>query len=643
MTLKSKLSTSIKPGDDFYTYVNSHWLSSNPMPANKARYGVWDKLSDTNLENLKSLLESTINSNEPLEIQLAKQYYQSGMDESAIADFTPKFVNRTVNDIQSISSKEQLTDFIIKQRSEGLGQLWQTIIEPDDKDSSRYMVRLWQGGLGMPEKTYYLEDNEKFKTIRKHYHDYLRKFFELIELDNPTQRAKNVYKIELALAKASRDAADCRDAERAYNPFSLEKLHSTYKNVNWGQYFGLSNLDIKPFVLISQPEFFDGVNQLLADEPIESWQDYLLFNSIAWLGDKLSKPFEDLNFSFYGKILSGRQEQEPRYRRIAQRCMGALPEPTGRLFVEHYFNESAKVAVNDLVTDLQVALKSRLEKLEWMGQATKEQATEKLSTFLTMMGYPDKWRDYEGLSLGSDYAANLLEICKFDWQFEASRLGKPVNKEEWQMSPALINAYYWANTNGITFPAGILQPPFFNANGDFAANYGAIGAVIGHELTHGFDDEGSKFDAYGNMKSWWSEEDRKNFDARAKKLAKQYDGYELAGRHLNGQLTLGENIADLGGLLIAYDALQNKLDVLGNRDEIDGLTPEQRFFISFAFTWCAHMRDELALLYIVSDPHSPNYFRVNGVVPNIDAFYEAFDVQPGDKLYVEPDKRVRIW
>jgi putative endopeptidase len=341
--------------------------------------------------------------------------------------------------------------------------------------------------------------------------------------------------------------------------------------------------------------------------------------------------------------LRGTTEQEPRYRRIIRGCMLTLPQPTGQLFVAAHFDETAKQEISDLVKRLQKAFASRIDKLEWMSEPTKAKAHEKLGTFLPLLGYPESWRDYSTLTLTGSYVENFLAVATEEWQRTVSRIDKPVDRKEWLMSPALVNAYYWPNTNGITFPAGILQPPFFDAKGDFASNYGSIGAVIGHEITHGFDDEGSKFDAYGNLTSWWTEDDRAAFDARADGLVKQFDQYEVAGRNVNGRLTLGENIADLGGIQVAYDAFRSKLDDDGSSEIIDGYTPEQRFFIGYARSWRESMRPEFSLQLLVSDPHAPDIFRVNGIVRNIDAFYEAFTIEANNTLYLESDNRVRIW
>jgi putative endopeptidase len=643
MPLKSQISPEIKPGDDFYHYVNKRWLEAHPIPPDKARYGVFQVLNDTNLERIKSLLEAGEYDQDAATIKLVKEYFRAAMDTATIRDTTDQFVQETVSQIKDLKSQSDILKYLAKQHGNGLELLWEMIIEPDDKDSRHYQVRFWQAGLGLPERAYYLEDNQQFKAVRAEYLKFLEKLFRLAGLDDGASRAQRVYDLELALAGASIPAAELRDPKRMYNMVPRQQLSDKLPGQDWDNYLTQIGLDQVKQINISQLDFMAEANQLLSNQPVENWCDYLVAHTLIPLANKLSPPYEDLHFSFYGKVLSGMDQLEPRWLRMARHCMLVLPEPTGRLFVEHNFDESAKANIKDLVSHLQEAFHARLAKLEWMTPKTKEQAYAKLATFLPLLGYPDKWRSYAGLELGPSFVRNYLAAGNDNWRFHANRINQPVDRQEWLMSPALVNAYYWPNTNGITFPAGILQPPFFDASGDFAANYGAIGSVIGHELTHGFDDQGSQFDAQGNLKSWWTPADRQAFEQRAQALEQQYSGYELAGRHLDGKLTLGENIADLGGLLIAFDALEHKLAELGRRDDIDGFSPEQRFFISYAHTEAATTRPELLLQQIVADPHSPGIFRVNGVVPNVDAFYEAFSVKAGEKLYLDPNDRVRIW
>jgi putative endopeptidase len=394
---------------------------------------------------------------------------------------------------------------------------------------------------------------------------------------------------------------------------------------------------------VHQPKFVSEALRLLESERVDVWRDYAIAQVATRYMPHLGKKYDDIHFAFFGKALSGAEKQRDRYKRVIGNVEAMLPQPIGQLYIEAHFDETAKAAIVDLVGHIQKALRERIKKLDWMSDATKRKALEKLDTFAPLLGYPDAWRSYESLELTDDYVANILAVRKFEWDYDVSRVTRPVDRQEWLMSPATVNAYYWPNTNGITFPAAILQPPMFDAAGDFAANYGGIGMVIGHEIIHGFDDNGAKYDKVGNLKSWWQKDDQKAFETRVQALADEYDAYEVNGQHVKGKLTLGENVADLGGMLIAFDALQKKLEESGQQSEIDGFTPEQRFFLSQARIWRTNMRPEMALQFLVRDPHSPAHLRVNGVVTNVDAWYKAWNVEKGDALYKSEDERIRIW
>ncbi|MBW4061595.1 M13 family metallopeptidase [Candidatus Saccharibacteria bacterium] len=643
MSVADEITPTIKPGDDFNRYVNQRWLEANPIPANKARYGAFGELTDQNMERLKGLLEQPSVSDEAANLTLLKSYYRTAMDEADIEQYSPKIVADVASEVAALSDAASILDYITKIHASGQELLWTPFVDLDDKDSRRYVLRFAQGGLGLPDRDYYLEDSERFTEILAKYQAFLTSLFELLGQDDAQGRAKGVIQLETSLAEASMTATERRDPDATYNLFTPDSLAAAYPRVNWTQYFAAQGFGEAREVCISQTAFLTAALDLTAATAVSIWQDYLLVHTLLPIMNKLGRAFEDLAFDFYGRTLRGATEMEPRYRRIIGALMQILPEPTGQLFVETYFDESAKATIYDLVTHLQAAFKVRLANLPWMSDETKAKAAAKLATFLPLLGYPDKWRAYDGVNLTGSYVTDARALERFEWQRVVNRIDQPVDRREWLMSPVLVNAYYWPNTNGITFPAGILQPPFFDAGGDFAANYGSIGGIIGHELTHGFDDEGSKFDPDGNLKSWWTEADRKAFEERAARLVAQYNSYEVNGRHVNGELTLGENIADLGGIQVAYDALQAKLAELGKKDKVDGLTPEQRFFAGYAISWRENIRPELSLQYLVSDPHSPDQFRTNGIVRNLDAFYDAFGVEAGDKLYLAPDERVRIW
>lgn len=642
-SIPNELSENIRPGDDFYNYVNAKWLAAHPVPDNKSRLGAFTEISDGNVDRLHVLLQKPVAQDEAYTSKLAKQFYAAAMDEEHIASQGMDAVRPLLSQIEEITDVNGLFAWIVKQHSVGSSTVWSGGLDVDEKNCTQYVFRMSQGGLGLPDRDYYLEDGERFQQVRAKYQDFLVDLFKLLGQTQPNQCADDVLRIETALAKVSSTATERRDVVAQYNPYAPEELAKKFSGFDWPVYLEQVGYTLQRPVFVSQPKFLAGALQLLASQPVAAWRHYLSFHALLSLMPALSKPYELLHFSFYGTVLSGATQQEPRYRRVVNRCMQLLPEPIGHVFTDAYFSEDAKAAICDLVEHVKTALRSRIAQLEWMTPATKAKAYEKLDAFQALLGYPDKWRSYDGLALGDSYAANILAVRAFEFRYDMSRLAKPVDRKEWLMSPAMVNAYYWSNTNTITFPAGILQPPFFDPAGDFAANYGGIGMVIGHEITHGFDDKGSLYDAVGNLNSWWTDDDRKRFDARTKALAKQYDAYVVDGRHVNGSLTLGENIADLGGVLVAYDALRQKIAESGKGEDVNGLTPERRFFIALARIWRMNIRPELALQFLVTDPHAPSHLRVNGTLANVDAFYDAFNIPADATQYAPPEQRIRIW
>lgn len=643
MPQPDELSQTINPGDDFYHYVNQRWMNEHPIPDDKSRVTAFSELADENVERLHALLQEDAPTGEPESIGLLRRFFKAAMDEDKIEQDGLSSIKPFLDQVDAVADATGVKDLIRDWHARGMSLVWRAGIEPDDKDSARYILRLDQSGLGMPDRDYYTEAGERFETIRGQYNDFLVGFFELQGSIDATKEAADVLAIEHKLAGASATAVEKRDVDAMYNRYSRSELMQEFNQLDWASYLKALQLPQTQELLVSQPAFLTEAMRLVASEPIDRWQSYLRFHLIRPLMSNLPKAYDELSFSFYGRVLMGAHEQEPRYRRIIGLAEHLLPEPTGQLFVEHHFDETAKKTIYALVNDVQEALHNRIDHLDWMSPVTKAKALEKLATFIPLLGYPDIWRDYSRLKLDGSHASSVMEIIAHEWDHDAGRINEPVDRQQWLMSPAMVNAYYWPNTNGITFPAGILQPPYFDASGDVATNYGAIGVVIGHEITHGFDDKGSKFDKTGNLSSWWTESDRAAFDARTAKLSEQFDTYAMDGTHVNGSLTLGENTADLGGILIAYDALRRHMDKSGARESIDGLTPEQRFFIGYARVWRGNVRPELAQSFLVTDPHSPGQFRVNGVVTNVDAFYEAFNVHPGSALYLAPKSRVRIW
>jgi len=643
MPIPDELSEAIEPGNDFYHYVNQRWMDEHPIPDDKARVTAFTVLADENIERLHALLQAEVPTDEPKNIGLLRRFFKAAMDEASIEQAGLSSVQPHLDQVDALTDSAGIIALINAWHARGMSLVWRAGIEPDDKNSARYILRFYQSGLGLPDRDYYTEGGKRFEGIRGQYQDFLIKFFELLGSGDAKKQADDVLAIEHQLAQASATAVEKRDVDAMYNLYARDQLAQDFAGIEWSAYLEALQLPDTQKLLVSQPAFLTTALKLIDTEPIDRWQSYLRFHLIRPLMDKLPKAYDELSFAFYGRALMGAPNQEPRYRRVISLAEHILPEPTGQLFVEHHFDETAKKTIYDLVSGIQEALRGRIGHLEWMSAATKRQALEKLDTFLPLLGYPDTWRDFSLLKMDGNHAANVLEAIAHEWQYETNRINEPVDRKQWLMSPAMVNAYYWASTNGITFPAGILQPPYFDATGDVAANYGGIGVVIGHEITHGFDDKGSKFDKTGNLNSWWTETDRANFDARTTKLKDQYDAYELEGTHVNGALTLGENTADLGGILIAYDALQQHLQTTGDTKSIDGLTPEQRFFISYSRVWRGNMRPEMTQSSLVTDPHSPRLYRVNGVVTNVDAFYDAFNLQPDHTLYRQPSDRIRIW
>jgi len=643
MKLQDEVTDSINPGDDFYNYVNKKWCDSHPIPSDKARYSAMTELSDRVTEQLHELLEKPGEDNQPKTSILARQLYASGMDETAIAAHDLQPMLPFIQEIEQAQHATDVKTLIARRHSAGRALIWHLSLDVDEKNSERYVMTVSQSGLLLPDRDYYFEKGERFEKTRAAYKSFLGRVFEALGKDNAANRAAHVYAIEEKLAAASNTSIENRDTEALYNPFTFAELSKRFQGVDWAAYQKVTGLRELDGLVVHQTKFLEAALRLLDTEDIEAWQDYLIAQSVVPYMPLLAKKYEDMHFTFFGTVLTGAEKQEDRYKRVIRNVSALLPEPIGRVYTEAHFDEAAKAAITDLVNHIQDALRERIKKLDWMSGATKQKALEKLDTFLPLLGYPDEWRSYGALELTDDYVANVLAIRKFEWQYDVGRVKGSVNRKEWLMSPATVNAYYWPNTNGITFPAAILQPPMFDASGDFAANYGAIGMVIGHEITHGFDDSGAKYDKIGNLHSWWTEEDRKAFEKHTQALAHQYDQYQVDGQHVKGELTLGENIADLGGMLIAYDALQNKLRESGQTEKIDGFTPEQRFFLAQARMWRTNIRPELALQFLVSDPHSPAHLRVNGVVTNVDAWYDVWHIAAASKLYQPAGERARIW
>lgn len=644
-----ELDSGIRPQDDFFQHVHKKWIESNPIPKTESWWGSFNIVRFKTEKQIHALVEELV-AKKTLPKQSAgrmvSDLYRSGMDMDRRNKLGLTPLSPTLASIDAIKDGKGLQKVIALLHRMDINALWGFDIDQDMKNSEAYAFYLGQGGLSLPDREYYLKDDAESKRIRNAFVLHVEKVFQLMGQPAATSKrsAEVVLRIETALARISMRKEDMRDPDKIYHKFSLPKLKKLAPTIDWDSYLSRIGTQKAEYYLVMQPDFFVAVNDMLESVSLEDWKTYLSFHVVNEFSGALSEPFIKQSFSFYGKTLMGTKALKPLWRRTLATVNGTLGEVLGKLYVERHFPPDAKRKMDLLVDDLFTAYEARLRSLDWMSQATKKKALLKLSTFNRKIGYPKKWRSYAGLDIRSDdYVGNIIRATEYELKRDLRRLGKPVDRAEWLMYPQTVNAYYQPTMNDIVFPAAILQPPFFNFGADDALNYGAIGTVIGHEITHGFDDEGSKFDAKGNLKSWWTKEDRSRFMAKAKKVEKQFDAYEVAdGIKVNGKLTLGENIADLGGLSIAYDAYQIQLERTG-RKNIDGLTPEERFFIGFSLFEREHCTPEFTKKQVLTDPHSPGLFRINGPVSNFEKFYEAFKVKKGDGHFRPAKDREMVW
>lgn len=644
-----ELDTSVRPQDDFYAYVNRKWKDKNPIPKSEARWGTFMILRYDTEQKLKAILEeleSAKGIKEKSAEQMVRDLYRSGMDMERRNALGMTPLASILEKITAISSPDDLTTTIAQLHRIGIDVPWGADIDQDARNSEKYMLHLMQDGLGMPERDYYLKDDAESLRVREAYRTHVEKMFRL--MGYAPARAKDardtLLSLETRLAKASMRKEDMRDPEKTYHKMSRAELMKLAPAIDWKQYLAQTDGDSLKSFVVMQPAFLKEVSRMFKDISVEDWKTYLSWHLVNEFSGALSDPFIKQSFAFYGTVLSGTKEMKPLWRRVLASVNGVLGEAVGQVYVKRHFTPDAKKKMNRIVDDLFTAYEARIKSLDWMTAPTKRKALLKLKALNRKIGYPDKWKSYRGLTIkADDYVGNLIRSSEYEHRRAMKKLMGPIDRGEWFMYPQTVNAYFAPNMNDIVFPAAILQPPFFDPAADDAVNYGSIGAVIGHEITHGFDDEGSKFDAKGNLKNWWTAEDRKRFEKKAKVVEKQYGMFEVAdGVKVNGKLTLGENIADFGGLSIAYDAYQLQLARTGRKD-IDGLTPEQRFFISFAVFERENSRPEFEKMQVLTDPHSPGKFRINGPVSNFTAFYDAFGVSKGDVLYRAPKDRELVW
>ncbi len=643
---RSTFDTAVKPGDNFFEYVNGAWIKTNPIPPEYSRWGAFPKLRDDNLANLRKLIEGISTKINNADERKLCDFYANAMDEKKLEDQGAKPLDGLFKDVANVKTTDELVTEVGRLHAEGISALFSFSVDQDEKLSSRYAAQLGQGGLSLPDREYYLGKSEYFEGIRAKYHDHVAKMFTLLgdSSEAASAAADVVLKIETELAEASRTPVQLRDREANYNKMSIAELAQLTPNLKWDLYWKAVGIKDVSDVVVGQPEFFKQINSMLKAVPVADWRTYLRWHVIHSTAAYLSDAFENENFHFYSEVLRGIKQQQPRWKRAIGTIDQQMGEALGQLYVAKHFPPAAKSRMDQLVQNLMAAYKERIESRDWMSPETKKEALAKLATVRPKIGYPSKWRDYSALDIGTNsYVQNVLRSEAFETKRRTDRLHKPVDRDEWSMSPPTVNAYYNPTQNEIVFPAGILQPPFFDMAADDAVNYGAIGAVIGHEITHGFDDQGSRSDAEGNLRNWWTAEDRSRFTAKTDKLVKQYDDcLAVDDLHVNGKLTLGENIADLGGVAIAYAAYQKSLSGKP-APVIDGFTGPQRFFIGFAQVWRGLSRDDEQRVMVRTNPHSPERFRATVPLSNIDAFYKAFDLKPGDRMYRAPEDRVEVW
>jgi putative endopeptidase len=639
---------SVKPQDDFYRYANGTWLKNNLIPPDQSRWGAFNELNERNQASLRAICERVAAKPDAAAAveRMVGDFYASGMDEAAIAAAGVKPLQAEVDRIAAIKSSADVLKAIAHLQSFGISCGFRFGSQPDLKQSDREMASLGQGGLGLPERGYYFNDDEKSQKIRQQYVAHMINMLVLLgePRESATVSASAVLALETKLALNSLARVQLRDPYRSYHKMKLSDAAAKTPGIDFKLVFAERGAPAFEEVNLAHPEFFKGFEAALASVSVTDWQAYLRWHLVRYAAPYLSAPFDQEQFAFNGTILTGTTEQKPRWKRVVGVIDGSLGEALGQLYVAEYFPPEAKVRVAKLVDDLRASLHDRIDALEWMDAPTKVKAQAKLAAFGVKIGYPDKWRDYHTVKITrDDYVGNVMRADAFEVSRRLARIGQAVDRTEWGMTPSTVNAYYNPPNNEIVFPAGILQPPFFDFKADDAVNYGGIGAVIGHEMTHGFDDSGAKYDAQGNLNNWWSDDSAIKFKARTTAVVQQFTGYSpIEGVHLNGELTQGENVADLGGVKIAYYALQKAL-ADKPRDPINGFTPEQRFFLNYATIWRTNSREAVTRLLANTDPHSPGEFRVKGPLSNLDEFAKAFAVAEDAPMRRPAETRVTIW
>jgi len=642
----NNMDLSINPADDFFRYANNNWLKNNPIPEEYTSFGAFTEIDQRNEKLIQGLIDEASQDKTAEKGSVAQKirdFYNSGMDTVAInqrgyTELLPYF-----EQIEKLSDKSQLPDLLGQLHRSGFRGFFNAGSGTDPKNADQVIMHLYQGGLSLPDRDDYFDESSQ--EMREKFVEHVGNMFQLVGVnaDDATSKANAILAFETQLAKNSLTRVERRDPDRTYNKRSVAELQASTPNFGWKYYFQTLGAPLFDSLNVGMPDFIAGMDGIIVSTDLNTIKDYLKWKIITHSAPMLSDDLATEDFNFYDNFLYGQEVQQPRWRRVLNMTDGCLGEAIGQLYVEKYFPAEAKTRMENLIANLKVALGERIKALDWMSDDTKEKALYKLSCVNVKVGYPNKWKDYSKFEVTpASYFKNIHNAIRFEHDLDMEKIGNPVDKEEWFMTPQTVNAYYSPDMNEIVFPAGILQPPFFNQNADDAVNYGGIGVVIGHEMTHGFDDQGCKYDEKGNLNNWWTEEDAARFKERTQQLVKLFNEFELRGNHINGELTLGENIADLGGLNIAWDAYQMTDEAKANQS-IDGFTPAQRFFISYGTIWRNNIRDKALERRIKEDVHSPAEARVNRTLGSMPHFYEAFTVNPDNKMYIAPEERAAIW
>ncbi len=643
----SNIDKSVRPQDDFYSYVNGGWLKTHKIPADKTSIGAFNDLRDQSIADVKEIIKDVSRRSDlkpGSDEQKVGDLFSSYMDIQHRNELGLKPIADEINKIAALKNKDELAAYFAQAHIKGISSPLYFYVAVDAKDSSRYATHIWQAGLGLPDRDYYFKNDDRSKKLRTDYVKHIGKMFQLAGFKDPDKSAKKIMALETRLAKFHRDRRQNRNSEKRYHKYPVGDLNQLTDKFNWQAYLQAQGVANQPDIIINQPEFIQGFGEIFADTSLADWKTYLDWNLINSTAGMLTEDLDNQNFDFYSRTLNGRQKQRPLWKRGVRVVNGALGEVIGKIYVKHHFNPEAKKRMTQLVENLRNAYRESIEALDWMSAKTKQAAIKKLKAFTPKIGYPDRWEDYSGIHITKDdLMGNILSTRSDKHKKDLQKLHDPIHKWEWGMTPQTVNAYYNPTQNEIVFPAAILQPPFFNMKADDAANYGGIGAVIGHEMGHGFDDQGSKYDGQGNLNNWWTKSDLTEFKNRTNKLVRQYSQYQVFDDlNVDGKLTLGENIGDLSGVTIAYRAY--KMSLNGQpAPVIDGLTGDQRFFMGFAQIWRGKKTEKALRNQVATNPHSPGKFRALGALSNMPEFYQTFHLKPGDAMYIKPEDRVKIW